>query len=51
MNKNHKTTNLLMKVKFCIQHGLYLDTRHASDRQSSERQINRFEYFVDYYSN
>lgn len=40
MLKINKTPNLLVKVRHCIEQGLYLDTRHSTDRQS-ERNITR----------
>ena len=40
MLKKDKILDLLVKVQDCIEHGLYLDTRHATDRQS-ERKITR----------
>jgi hypothetical protein len=40
MLKKDKISDLLEKVHRCIKHGFYLDTRHATDRQS-ERRISR----------
>ena len=37
-----KHPDVLKLVKECIENGRYLDTRHATDRQS-ERSINRLE--------
>ena len=40
MLKKDKIPDLLVRVQRCIEQGLYLDTRHATDRQS-ERKISR----------
>ena len=42
MLKRPKTPNLLERIRYCVDHGLYFDTRHATDRQS-ERSITRAE--------
>jgi hypothetical protein len=38
--KKDKILDLLARVRLCIEQGLYLDTRHSTDRQS-ERKISR----------
>lgn len=38
--KKDKISDLLARVRLCIEHGTYLDTRHSNERQA-ERNINR----------
>lgn len=40
MLKRQKILNVLERVRNCVEHGLYLDTRHATDRRF-ERRITR----------